>query len=45
LVSLFIGGGQGVSIVKDYDKQSLFPMLLKSYHVLHPMAEFEFVAD
>ncbi len=41
LVSSFISGGQGVSIVEDYDKQSLFPILLKCHHVLHPMAKFD----
>ncbi len=28
-----------MSIVKEYDKQLLYPMLLKCYHNLHPMAE------
>ncbi len=45
LVSLLIGQRQGVSIVEDYDEQSLFPMLLKCHHVLHPMAKFEFMVD
>jgi hypothetical protein len=29
LVSSFIGHEQGKAIVEEYDKQSLFPMLLK----------------
>ncbi len=41
LVSSFISGGQGVSIVEDYSKQSLFPIFLKCHHVLHPMAKFD----
>jgi hypothetical protein len=30
----FIGREKGVNIVKNYDKQSLYPMLLKCYHYL-----------
>jgi ATP-dependent protease Clp ATPase subunit len=40
LVSSFIGRKQVVSIVEDYDQQSLFPMLLRCYHILHLMAKF-----
>jgi hypothetical protein len=39
----FVIGQKHVSIVEEYDKQSLFPMLLKCYHILHPMVEFGFV--
>jgi hypothetical protein len=35
----FVGHEEGVNIVKEYDKQLLYPMLLKCYHNLHPMAE------
>jgi hypothetical protein len=31
--------------VEEYDQLSLFPMFLKCYHILHPMAEFEHVAN
>lgn len=31
--------------MKDYDQQSLFPMLLKCHHVLDLMAKFEFMVD
>jgi len=31
--------------VKEYDQQSLFPMLLRCHHILHPMAEFGLVAN
>jgi hypothetical protein len=30
-----------VAIVEEYDKRSLFHMLLKSYHHLHPLSEVE----
>jgi len=45
LVASFISWEQIVSMVKDYDKQSLFPILLKCHHVLHSMLEFEIVID
>jgi hypothetical protein len=37
LVSSFIGREQGVSIVEEYDNKSLYPMLLKCHHDLHPL--------
>ncbi len=40
LVSSLIGREQVVSIVEDYDQQSLFPILLKCYHIFHPMEKF-----
>jgi hypothetical protein len=30
-----------VAVVEEYDKRSLFHMLLKSYHHLHPLSEVE----
>jgi hypothetical protein len=30
-----------VSIAKKYNRKSLFPMLLKSYHHLHPLFEVQ----
>ncbi len=30
-----------MAIVEEYDKRSLFHMLLKSYHHLHPLSEVE----
>ncbi len=41
LVSSFIGCEQGKAIVEEYDKKSLFPMLLKCYYHLHPLVESE----
>jgi hypothetical protein len=36
LVSSFIGLEQGKANVEEYDKKTLYPMLLKCYHHLHP---------
>jgi len=33
----FVIGQEHVSIVEKYDKLSLFPMLLKCYHIIHLM--------
>lgn len=43
-VSSFINWKEVVSIVEDYDKQCLFPMLLKWHHGFHPLLEFEIMA-
>ncbi len=39
LVSSFIGLEQGKVIVKGYDKKTLYPMLLKCHHHLHPLSK------
>jgi hypothetical protein len=39
LVSSFVGCEEGVNIVEEYDKLSLYLMLLDCYHYLHPMAK------
>ncbi len=39
LVSSFIGLEQSKSIVEEYDRKTLYPMLLKCYHHLHPLFE------
>ncbi len=44
MVSYVIGWEQIVSIVEEYDQWSLFPKLLRCYHILHDMVEFGFVA-
>ncbi len=31
--------------MEEYDQQSLFPMLLRCYHIFHPMAKFGHVRD
>ncbi len=45
LVSFLIGQKRAISIVEEYDQRSLFPMLLRCYHILHLMAEFGFVVN
>jgi len=42
-MSSFIGCEQGVNIVEEYDRRSLYPMLLKCYHYLHSMVESKVV--
>ncbi len=37
LISSFVGREEGVNIMDEYDKKTLYPMLLKCYHHLHPM--------
>jgi hypothetical protein len=44
-LAYFIGKKRVVSIVEEYDQQSSFLMLLKCYHIFHPMVEFELMAD
>ncbi len=41
LVSSFVGREQGISIVEDYDKKSLQLMLLKCYHHLHHVENYD----
>jgi hypothetical protein len=45
LVSSFIGWKKIVFIVEDYDRWSLFPMLLECHHLFHLMLEFEILID
>jgi len=37
----FIGCEQGVTIVEEYDRKSLFPMFLKCHRHVHPMVKFK----
>jgi len=39
LVFSFIGSEEWLSIIEEYNRRSLYPMLLKCYHYLHPMVE------
>ncbi len=39
LLFSFVGRKDGVSIVDEYDRKTLYPMFLKGYHHLHPMIE------
>jgi hypothetical protein len=40
LVSSFVGREEGVNIVNEYDRRTLYPMFLKCYHHLHLMTKF-----
>ncbi len=40
LIFSFVGLEECVSILDEYDKETLYPMLLKCYHHLHPMIKF-----
>jgi hypothetical protein len=40
LIYFFVGRKEGVSIVVEYDRRTLYPMLLRCYHHLHPMTKF-----
>jgi hypothetical protein len=37
----FNGHKKGLNIIEEYDRRSLYPMLLKCYHYLHPILELE----
>jgi hypothetical protein len=39
LVISFVSQEEGVNIVNEYDKKTLYPMLLKCYHHLHPITK------
>ncbi len=41
LISSFVGREQGISTVEEYDRKSLQLMLLKCYHHLHPMKNYD----
>jgi hypothetical protein len=43
LMSSFIGCEQVVNIVEEYDRRSLYPMLLKCYYYVHSMVESKVV--
>jgi hypothetical protein len=40
IISFFVSREEGVSIVDEYDKKTLYLMLLKCYHDLDPMIKF-----
>jgi len=42
LVSSYVGKEQGVSIVEEYDRKALYPMLVKSYNHLHLIGDVVF---
>jgi hypothetical protein len=45
LIFFFIGHEQNKTNVEKYDKRFLWLMLLKYYHVFHPLAKFKFLAS
>jgi hypothetical protein len=40
LVSSFVGHKEGVSIADEYDRRTMYLMLLNCHHYLHPMTKF-----
>jgi len=41
IISSFVGREQDVVLVKEYDKKSLCPMLVKCHEHLHPLVKLE----
>jgi hypothetical protein len=41
VISSFIGKEQGVAFVKEYDRKSLYLMLVKCHEHLHPLVRLE----
>ncbi len=41
IVSSFVEREQGVAFVEEYDKNSLYPMLVKCYEHLHPLVKLD----
>jgi hypothetical protein len=37
----FVGKEQGVAFVEEYDRKSLYPMLVKCHEHLHPLVKLE----
>jgi hypothetical protein len=40
-LSSFVGREQGVTLVEEYDRKSLYPMLVKCHEHLHPLVRSE----
>jgi hypothetical protein len=41
ILSSFIGREQGVGLVKEYDRKSLYPMSVKCHQHLHPLVRLD----
>ncbi len=41
IISSFVKKEQGVALVKEYDRKSLYPMLVKCHEHLHPMVRLD----
>jgi hypothetical protein len=37
IISSFVGREQGVALVEEYDRKTLYPMLVKCHEHLHPL--------
>jgi hypothetical protein len=41
IISSFVGREQGVVLVEEYDRKSLYPMLVKCHEHLHPLVRLD----
>jgi hypothetical protein len=41
IVSSFVGREHGVAFVEEYDRKTLYPMLVKCYEHLHPLVRLD----
>jgi hypothetical protein len=41
IVSSFVGREQGVALVEEYDRKSLYPMLVKCHEHLYPLVKLD----
>jgi len=41
IVSSFVGKEQGVALVEEYDRKSLYPMFVKCHEHLHPFVRLD----
>jgi hypothetical protein len=41
IISLFVGSEQGVALVEEHDRKSLYPMLVKCHEHLHLLVKLE----
>jgi hypothetical protein len=41
IISSFVGREQGVALVEEYDRKSLYPMLVKCHEHLHPLVRLD----
>jgi hypothetical protein len=41
IIFSFVGREQGVALVEEYDRKTLYPMLVKCYEHLHPLVRLD----
>jgi hypothetical protein len=41
IISSFVGKEQGVALVEEYDRKSLYPMFMKCHEHLHPLVRLD----